>query len=614
MSTDTILFDVNFRPGIDRESTQYASKGGWYNGDKVRFRAGKPENIRGYEKRVQQAFIGTGRSAHSFTSNEALKYHSFGTPSHLYVYAGGANFDVTPLRTSTTSSVTYKTVASNTRILVSANSHGAKVGDYFILVSSATVGGNHRFLNSQFEVVSATSNNFTFNTTVASSATTTITTRSKFQFYIHSGGAQNIPELGWGVGLYNAGVSISGARTWNSPASISGDTQTQPLRQWSLDNFGEDLLALPREGRLYVWDESAGTASRAVVVSTAPSASNFMFVSQQDRHVICLGTHGVASGFDPMLVRWSDQNDYTNWNVNVSSTSGENQLGDGSELITGLNTRNQSLIWTDNAVHAMEFVGPPFIFNFRQLGSNCGIAGQHAAIELDGRIFWMGAKDFFVYDGAVKNLPCTVRRYVFDDFNYDQKNKVYAGTNQEFREVTWLYPSRNSNEVDRYVSYNPVENYWTFGTTIFTTWEDKEVFQNIITTGQEADGDNYLYTNEPEGIYTADGQRQEAFLESSEFDTTPPSYGPGDSIMYLDRIVPDFTINDGGRVTLNMKLKNFPNGEVREKGPFVVTPTTQFIRTRARSRQAIIRISTSTGGTNWRLGSFRMDVTQDGKR
>ena len=614
MSTDTILFDVNFRPGIDRESTEYASKGGWYNGDKVRFRAGKPENIRGYEKRVQQSFIGVGRSAHSFTSNEGLKYHSFGTPSHLYVYTGGKNNDVTPLRTSTTSSVTYKTVASSTRILVSSTSHGANVGDYFILVSSATVGGNHRFLNNQFEVVSATSNNFTFNTTVASSATTTVTTRSKFQFYIHSGGSQNIPELGWGIGVYNAGVSITGARTWNSPASISGDAQTEPLRQWSLDNFGEDLLALPKEGRLYVWDESVGTSNRAVVVSTAPSASNFMFVSQQDRHVICLGTHGVASGFDPMLVRWSDQNDYTNWSVNVSSTSGENQLGDGSELVTGLNTRNQSLIWTDNAVHAMEFVGPPFIFNFRQLGSNCGIAGQHAAIELDGRIFWMGAKDFFVYDGAVKALPCTVRRYVYDDFNFDQKEKVYAGTNQEFREVTWLYPSKNSTEIDRYVSYNPVENYWTFGTTIFTTWEDKEVFQNIITTGKEADGDNYLYTNEPEGIYTADGQRQEAFLESSEFDTTPPSYGPGDSIMYLDRIVPDFTINDGGRVTLKMKLKNFPNGEVREKGPFVVTPTTQFIRTRARSRQAIIRISTSTGGTNWRLGSFRMDVTQDGKR
>jgi hypothetical protein len=339
-----------------------------------------------------------------------------------------------------------------------------------------------------------------------------------------------------------------------------------------------------------------------------------MFVSQQDRHVICLGTHGVASGFDPMLVRWSDQNDYTNWSVNVSSTSGENQLGDGSELITGLNTRNQSLIWTDNAVHAMEFVGPPFIFNFRQLGSNCGIAGQHAAIELDGRVFWMGAKDFFVYDGAVKALPCSVRRYVYDDFNFDQKEKVYAGTNQEFREVTWLYPSKNSTEIDRYVSYNPVENYWTFGTTIFTTWEDKEVFQNVITTGQETSTTNYLYTNEPEGIYTADGQKQEAFLESSEFDTTPPSYGAGDNIMYLDRIVPDFTINDGGIVTLKMKLKNFPNGEVREKGPFTVTPTTQFIRTRARSRQAIIRISTSTGGTNWRLGSFRMDVTQDGKR
>ena len=311
MSTDTILFDVNFRPGIDRESTQYASKGGWYNGDKVRFRAGKPENIRGYEKRVQQSFIGTGRSAHSFTSNTGVKYHSFGTPSHLYVYAGGTNADITPIRTSITTSGTFSTQAGSTRIQVSSTSHGANVGDYFVAVSSTTIGGNLVFSNAQYEVVSATQNEFVFNTTVAASATTSGQGRANIRFYIHSGGSQNIPELGWGIGVYNAGVSITGRRTWNSPASISGDAQTEPLRQWALDNFGEDLLALPREGRLYVWDQSGGTSNRAVVVSTAPSASNFMFVSQQDRHVICLGTHGVASGFDPMLVRWSDQNDYT---------------------------------------------------------------------------------------------------------------------------------------------------------------------------------------------------------------------------------------------------------------------------------------------------------------
>tara|TARA_Y100000114_G_scaffold121665_1_gene116886 strand:+ start:638 stop:2482 length:1845 start_codon:yes stop_codon:yes gene_type:complete len=614
MSTDTILFDVNFRPGIDRESTEYASKGGWYNGDKVRFRAGKPENIRGYEKRVQKEFLGTGRSAHPFASNDGVKYHSFGTPHHLYLYSGGVNADITPIRSSITSTVTYSTQASNTRILVSAASHGARVGDYFILVSSATVGGNHRFINSQFEVVSAATNSFTFNTTIASSATTTISTRSKFQFYIHSGGSVNIPELGWGVGVYNAGVSVSGARTWSRPANVNPTESTEPLRQWSLDNFGEDLLAVPRGGRLYVWDESSGTGTRSVVVPTAPSTTNFMFVSQQDRHVICLGTNGLDGVFDPMLARWSDQNDYTNWSVNVSSTSGENQLGDGSKLITGLNTRNQSLLWTDNALHGMEFVGPPFIFQFRQLGSNCGIVGQHAAVELDGRVFWMGNKDFFVYDGAVNSLPCTVRRFVFDDFNFDQKEKTFVGTNQEFREVTWLYPSKNSSECDRYVTYNPIENYWTFGSTIFTTWKDKSIFTNIITTGKEDDGDNYLYTNEPEGIYTADGQAQEAFLESSEFDTTPPAYGPGDNIIFLDRIVPDFTINDSGRVTLKIKTKNFPNGTAREKGPFFVRPDTQFIRTRARGRQATIRISTSTGGTNWRLGSFRMDVMQDGKR
>ena len=614
MSTDTILFDVNFRPGIDRESTLYASKGGWYNGDKVRFRAGKPENIRGYEKKVPTSFIGTARSAHSFASNEGLKYHSFGTQSHMYVYAGGVNSDITPFRSSITSSVTYSTKVSTTRILISATSHGANADDYFILVSSATVGGNHRFLNSKFQIVSATPNSFTFNTTVASSATTTITTRSKFQFYIHTGGSQNITELGYGIGVYNAGTSISGARTWNSPASITSSEATEPLRQWSLDDFGEDLLINPVGGRIYVWDESAGTSKRAALVTSSPSITNHMFVSQQDRHVISLGTNGVNGTFDPMLVRWSDQNDYNNWSVNVSSTSGENQLGDGSKLITGLNTRNQSMIWTDNAVHAMEFVGPPFIFQFRQLGSNCGIAGQHAAVEMDGRVFWMGTKDFFVYDGAVKALPCSVRRYVYDNFNFSESNKVYAGTNQEFREITWIYPSGSSSECDKYVSYNPVENYWTFGTTHFTTWQDKAIFDTILTTGQITSTTNYLYDNEPEGIYTADGQKQESFIESSEFDTTPPAYGPGDNIMYLDRIVPDFTINTGGRVTLKLKTKNFPNGSVTEKGPFNVTSNTQYIRTRARSRQAIIRISTSTAETNWRLGSFRMDVMQDGKR
>ena len=191
---------------------------------------------------------------------------------------------------------------------------------------------------------------------------------------------------------------------------------------------------------------------------------------------------------------------------------------------------------------------------------------------------------------------------------------MYAGTNQEFREVTWLYPSANSSECDKYVTYNPVEKYWTFGTTLFTTWKDRSIFSNVLTTGHETSTTNYLYDNEPEGIFTADGQKQESFIESSEFDTTPPAYGAGDNIIYLDRIIPDFTIGTSGQVTVKLKTKNFPNGTPIEKGPFYVNSNTQFIRTRARGRQAIVRISTSTAGTNWRLGSFRMDVMQDGKR
>jgi len=617
MSTNSRLVKLNFKPGINRESTEYAEEGSWYNGDKVRFRQGRPENLRGYEKRVSTPFDGTARDIITWSDNDAYKFASFGTEKKLYAYNNDENIDITPIKevsvgTNVLAIVTidgtnngFYTVATETTIIVSVSSHGAATGDFVTFTSSTSIGGNQDLSGRTFNVSVINSNRFHFETTVAAESTQNRVGTATLKYLLPTGTNTAITNLGYGADVYNAGASVTGVRAWNQPASASNIITRNT--QWSLDTFGEDIIACRRGSRIFKWDTTIeSTPDRAVIISASPSVNNYILVSPNDRHVVAFGSTEFGTGtFNPMLVRWSDQNNFNNFTPSVSSTSGENILTDGTEIVGAVRSRNAVNIWTDNSIWLMTFTGPPFVFSFQQVGTNCGLIGPHAAVDFDGISIWMGKDNFYAFDGQVRNLDCTVRRYIFDNFNRNAEDKVYAGINSEFKEIIWLYCSSEAEEPDKYVIYNPLEKTWSFGTTIYTTYDDKDVFGNTITT----DVSSYLIDNEPPQIFTANGQPQASFIESAAFDIED-----GNEMMFMDRLIPDFTLNNGN-LNFSIIAQNFPVNDAVTKGPFTITPATKKVDLRARGRQAIILVSSEgTGGTEWRYGSLRLSLQEDGLR
>ncbi len=617
MSTNSRLVKLNFKPGINRESTEYAEEGSWYNGDKVRFRQGRPENLRGYVKRVTTPFDGTARDIITWSDNDAYKFASFGTEKKLYEYNNDENIDITPIKevsvgTNVLAIVTidgtnngFYTVATETTIIVSVSSHGAATGDFVTFTSSTSIGGNQDLSGRTFNVSVINSNRFHFETTVAAESTQNRVGTATLKYLLPTGTNIAITNLGYGADVYNAGASVTGVRAWNQPASASNIITRNT--QWSLDTFGEDIIACRRGSRIFKWDTTIeSTPDRAVIISASPSVNNYILVSPNDRHVVAFGSTEFGTGtFNPMLVRWSDQNNFNNFTPSVSSTSGENILTDGTEIVGAVRSRNAVNIWTDNSIWLMTFTGPPFVFSFQQGGTNCGLIGPHAAVDFDGVSIWMGKDNFYAFDGQVRNLDCTVRRYIFENFNRNAEDKVYAGINSEFKEIIWLYCSSEATEPDKYVIYNPLEKTWSFGTTTYTTYDDKDVFGNTITT----DVSSYLIDNEPPQIFTANGQPQASFIESAAFDIED-----GNEMMFMDRLIPDFTLNNGN-LNFSIIAQNFPVNDAVTKGPFTITPATKKVDLRARGRQASILVSSEgTGGTEWRYGSLRLSLQEDGLR
>jgi len=621
MSTSSKLVKMDFKPGIYRESTQYAEKGAWYDVDKVRFRAGKPENIRGFETRVSSTFDGAARDLLTWADNRRLKRATFGTSKKLFEHNGDQIFDITPVSASTTLTNPFSVALSANTVTVSAASHGRTTGDFVFFTSSTTIGGNILLGTTTYAVSVINSNTFAIDVATTASAAQSSSGGGTVHFLIGTGTDNAVAGLGYGAGSFTAGVCAAGGRGWNQPTSTGASDFTSQITQWSLDNFGEDVVANRRGSSIYLYDtDASATPLRATLVSGAtnstPTTVNSIIVSPNDRHLICLGgnafntTASPTGTFDPMTVRWSNQEDITNWVPSLSSTSGETVLTDGTEIVGGIRSRNAINIWTDNSLWTMTFVGPPFTFGFNQLGSNCGLIAPHAAVDYDGISVWMGYDNFYVFDGQVKNLDCTVRRFIFDRLNRDQKDKIFCGINSEFKEVIWLYPSTDSEECDSYVIYSPSENYWTYGSSIFTTFADKTVFGNTITTGVTAGGNN-LYNNEPAGVFTENGQPQSSFIESADFDMAD-----GNEIMFLSRVIPDFTLNDGA-LTFSIKTKDFPESSTaREKPqpPHTVTNSTVKIDMRARGRQGRIRVSCNAANTSWRWGSVRLAIQPDGRR
>ena len=483
------LVKLNFAAGFHRESTQYAEEGKWYDGDRVRFRDGKPEVLRGYSLRVDETFDGNGRDLITWSDNNQFKRAMWGTDQKLYEHNGDQIFDVTPVSVAVTLTNVFGTSAGSTRVCCSDNAHGRVSGD-FVFFTTVTPFGSNVSLEGVYPVSVINSNVFTIESTVTAAATSTQAGAATFNYLIGTGTNNAATGLGYGAASYQATVCASNTRAWNQPTSIGASDFISQITTWSLDNWGEDIIANRRGGAIYYWDTNASTTPiRSVIVTNSPTTVNSIVVSPNDRHLIALGsnefgtTASPSGTYNPMVVRWSDQEDYTNWTPSISSTSGESILTDGTRIVGGIRGRNAISIWTDNSLWSMQFVGPPFTFKFQQQGTNCGMIGPHAGVDYNGMPIWMGYENFYAFDGQVRNLPATVRRYVFDNLNIDQKDKVFAGINSEFKEIIWLYPSIGSSECDSYVLYSPDENYWAYGTCFWTTFADRTVFGNTITTG-----------------------------------------------------------------------------------------------------------------------------------
>jgi len=787
------LTKLQFRPGINRETTSYTNEGGWFDMDKVRFRFGYPEKIGGWIKQSGTSFLGTCRALHPWVALDGTSFLGVGTHLKYYVNEGGGYSDITPIRNTTSAGdvtfsasantlsaavaiidttisltstsgfpesgrikinsevITYAAVSGNdltgcvrgvdgttaathsssdavtcATLIVTDTDHGALENDFVTFSGAATLGDaiTADILNQEYQITSIINDNSYQIEARTVSTIASITTTSGLnptyvfatssdsgnggssvvgEYQINTGLDTTIVGNGWGAGTWSRGA-------WGSGTSLTASGQT--LRIWSHDNFGEDLIINVRDSAIYYWDRTSGTTSRAVKLNTtgsivaatasgtstgsatftgvtqdstsgsgsgaefiieavggvyniisivgggvnynvsdtitilgtnlggatptndititanqldsyagAPTVAKQVLVSDRDRHVIAFGCDSETNpGIqDPLLIRFSDQENIADWGANVQNTAGDLRIGSGSEIITAIETRQQILVFTDVSLHAMQFLGPPFTFGINAISENITIAGPLAAINVEDNVFWMGAEEFYVYGGAVQRLPCSVRDYVFTDINNDQLEKVTASTNTAFSEVTWFYPSASSSENDRYVTYNYQQKVWYFGNLARTVWLDRGVNSDPIAAGT----DHYLYLHE---IGFDDGSTSPASAISAYIESSQMDLGEGEQFVFMRRLIPDLTFRDSTAAapsaTMTLKVRNFPGGNYlsSDSGSVAKTasvPVEQFtdqIFVRLRGRSFAFRIESADEGVTWRLGSPRVEVRPDGRR
>jgi hypothetical protein len=615
------------KPGIDKQNTEYGAEGGWIDGDFIRFRYGLPEKLGGWTRFNNSASYLVGLASEVFTWNalDGSPYAAVGTSRKLYAFFGGSWADITPIRDTTAAGdVTFAASTGSTTITVSDTAHGATEGDFvtFSGVDASGLGGaiTQAILQSEFEITSIINgDSYTITSPVAANGSDSGDGGAAVvgAYQINVGTDVSFFDFGWGVGSWGEG-------TWNTPRT-SGTGIFLNSRVWQLDTFGEDLICQLVNGAIYRWDLSGGLASRATAISGAPTKSTYALVSTPDRHLVCFGTEttvGTPSTQDPMFVRFSNQEDINTFTETATNTAGGQRLTDGSRIVTAVRSRGQILIFTDTSLHGMQYVGPPYTFGFQQLGTNCGCIGPHAAADVNGLAFWMGTEAFYVFDGTVKKMPCTVQDYVFKDINLTQGTKTHVGVNSQFNEVTWWYCSFTSDFIDRFVTYNYLENTWHVGTMPRTAWVDigtyakplaaeylPENTEDTISTIYGLTAGRALIYNQEDGV-NGDGEAITAFIQSGYFDISE-----GDNMLFMKRFIPDFK-DQVGNLTVNLLLKPFPQATASPSSldPYVITPTTQKVDTRARGRQISLRIVSDAVDTNWRYGTLRVDVVPDGLR
>ena len=648
------LIELNFKPGIDKQDTEAGAENRWVDSDNVRFRYGLPEKVGGWASLITDTIVGVVRKQHSFVDNDGNRYVALGTDKFLLLYFEGQLYDITPVKTTLTSATIATTNGSPTCTITKA-AHGVKVGD-IVQLDSVTLPGGTGFTNAQFEdkkfqvIGVPTTGTFTINQ--ASNASGTVSTGGSLSVipYEHIGPREQTYGYGWGMDPWSNG-------NWGEAAAASDVTLEPGL--WSLSNFGEVLIATILNGKTFTWNSGIGarlttrasTTTSNFETTSNPTKTRVTLVSPTTRHLIHLGTEttiGNEQTQDDMFIRFSDQEAINTYAPSATNTAGTQRLQDGTKIIGALKAKEVILIWTDNALYTMKFIGSPFTFGFEQVGTNCGLIGQNAVVEIDGAAFWLSPKGFFMFDGTVKSLSCTVEDNVFDNFDTTKGQQVSAGLNNLFTEITWYYPSANSDYNDKYVVFNFGESagvpggVWYTGTEARTSWMDATIYPNPYATkynstatgtfpavvGESGLGQTTYFEHEvgtdqvnPNGTTTTIS----SFIQSFDFDLEQRSRnqkgqasGPkiaGETFIALRRFVPDFkTLLGNAKVTIGLKRYPQQTSTTSTYSPFTITSTTTKKDTRARGRFCSFKIENDAASESWRFGTFRVDVQPDGRR
>ena len=640
------LIDFKVLPGIDKQDTTAGAEQRWVDSDNVRFRYGLPEKVGGWASLVTDTIVGVARREFAFVDLDGNRYVAIGTDKFLLIYFEGQLYDVTPLKATLSSATIATTDTSAICSITTGSNHNLSTGD-IVLLDNVTLPGGTGYADSDFEdklfqvtgITSAT----VFTITQSTAATGTVATGGSIDVkpYEQVGPAAQSYGYGWGTDTWGTGG-------WGD-ASSANDVSLEP-GLWSLSNFGQVLIATIANGKTFTWNSGdasrlttrASTTTAGFETTNNPTASRVTLVSPTTRHLIHLGTEttiGDTSTQDDMFIRFSDQENINLYAPTAINTAGTQRLQDGTKIIGSLKAKEVILIWTDNALYTMKFVGSPFTFGFEQVGTNCGLIGKNAAVEIDGVAFWMSNNGFFMYDGTVKSMSCSVEDYVYDQADTTKGQQIYAGLNNQFTEVTWYYPSTNSEYNDQYVVYNYgegsgkqiPEGVWYIGTEARTTWIDASVYPKPFATkfnssdtgtfpvivGESGLGQTVLFEHEvgtdqvnPDGSTTT----VTSFVKSYDFDLQAEGTA-GEIFLAVRRFVPDFKdLQGSAKVTLAVKRYPQQSDTVTSLSPFTITTSTNKKDTRARGRFVNIKIENDSSSESWRFGTMRLDIQPDGRR
>ena len=632
---------LQFKPGVNRDQTDYSNEGGWYECDKIRFRSGYPQKLGGWVKTTTATFYGACRQMFNWVTSFSDDLMGMGTNAKLYLEAAGIFYDITPLRTTTptmstpnTDNCVNTTDASTTITVNLGAAHSATTGQFVTIsgVSGAVGGVPASELNANHQITVIDSDSFSFTVTTAATSTVVSSggTAIIISFEITPGYAIATAGYGWGVGTWSRGF-------WGL-----GDTNPVflPQADWFMDNFDNDMVANLRNGALYYWERGASSdaatslATRAVLLSTLATANGYdpnavptqvmqALVSQQDKHLLAFGAVSFGSistaDFDPLLIRWADQDNPTQWTPAATNSAGFARVSRGSRIIRALPSRQEILVWTDTHLYTLQFTGTTDVFALQEYADNISIASPRSMTTAASTTYWMGQDKFYAYTGRVETLPCTLRDHVFRNINYQQAAQIVCGTNEEWNEVWWFYPSETSDWNDSYVVFNHLDRIWYYGTIARTAWLDTPL--RLYPQAANSDPTTYtgiMYTHES-GV-DDDDIAMEAYIQSNDFDLED-----GERFMLTRRIIPD--LDFGGstaaepEATLHIRPRNFPGStftaSVEDEATVIETTVgsyTNQVFIRARARQMALKISSENLGVTWQLGAPRLDVRQDGTR